>query len=244
MKIAPLVASLSLALIAMSGCSPNSSHSDSSPKPTVTLTQTEQGMPNASDVQTSQDKAEAEKNLSSLKVAEAVDDGEYKRPKTWDSAVKYHVDAPMSTCSIREYVLYRDGVNVKLSEDCYPLKGSWEDPYTNTLYGVGSKTGEPVKVSRLQIDHIVPLKNAYMSGANKWTANTFRTYANDVNNLVTVYGSGNEAKGNKGPEEWQPENRAYHCTYATKWIDNKSEYNLTINPAEKKALQSMLNTCK
>lgn len=168
----------------------------------------------------------------------------YERPHTWDKASKYHVDAPMSSCSIRNYILYRDGKNVSLSNRCYPTSGTWLDPYTNTTYGVGGAQGEPTTVNRLQIEHIVPLKNAYMSGADTWTENTLRNFAHDVNNLIVVFGSGNESKGFKGPEEWEPENKAYHCTYAEHWTQTKSEYNLSVSPAEKKALSSMLDTCK
>lgn len=112
----------------------------------------------------------------------------------------------------------------------------------------------------MDIDHVVPLANAWRSGASKWTTAQRRAFANDLTNpqLIAVTDNVNQAKGDDGPEAWKPplskfsfspaDNDAnglasYYCTYAKMWVRVKYVYDLTITSAEKNALVSMLDTC-
>lgn len=187
--------------------------------------------------------SDKKKLLDALKVAPHKDDGNYERPDTWKSASRYSVDAPQGNCTVRQAILYRDGKNVEINDNCQPYKGSWVDPYTNTKYGVGGASGEPTDIGNLHIDHIVPMKNAYVSGAHAFTDYTFLTFAHDVNNLIVAEGSGNTSKGDKGPESWKPDNKDFHCEYASSWIDVKTDWELSITESEKSALSEMLATC-
>lgn len=181
--------------------------------------------------------------LAGLTVRDREDDGKYEYPDVWKSANKYHVDAPMENCTVRQAVLYRDGENVELNDNCQPVKGTWTDPYTDITYGVGGAEGEPKEIRSLHIEHVVPMKNAYVSGASEWTDETYQTFAHDVNNLIVSEGSGNSSKGHRSPDEWKPADASYHCEYATTWVEVKTDWELSVTQSEKDALSSMLSTC-
>jgi len=136
------------------------------------------------------------------------------------------------TCDTREVVLKR-GVTVDSS--CQPTAGRWYSVYDATY--VDDSSG-------IDIDHIVPLAEAWKSGANAWTTAHRQQYANDltVSQLIAVSASSNRSKGDRDPSEWKPTN-SVHCVYAREWIWVKYTYSLSLQPAEKTALQQMLATC-
>jgi hypothetical protein len=83
------------------------------------------------------------------------------------------------------------------------------------------------------------------SGAAAWTTARRQAFANDLTNpqLLAVTDNVNQAKGDKGPEDWKPPLASYYCVYSRMWVKVKSVYGLTITSAEKSALTSMLATC-
>lgn len=140
------------------------------------------------------------------------------------------------SCNTRETVLKRDGTNVIVNGSCYPTAGSWYSPYD------GATWTDP---SDVDIDHIVPLAEAWRSGANSWTTSTRQSFANDLTRpaLIAVTDNVNQAKGDQDPATWQPPLSSYRCTYSKMWIRTKYHWSLKLQSAEKSALQSMLNTC-
>lgn len=138
-------------------------------------------------------------------------------------------------CTTRQSVLKRDGIDVVVGPNCQPVAGRWYSPYDHvTLYSA----------DQVDIDHVVPLAEAWRSGAYAWTAEQRRAFANGLGGpqLRAVSATVNRAKGDQDPARWKPR-PAYHCTYAKMWIRTKYRWNLTVQPAERAALQSMLNTC-
>ena len=122
-------------------------------------------------------------------------------------------------------------------KQCRVTGGLWDDPYTGTTF---TAAGD------LDIDHLVPLKNAHLSGGWQWDAARKEDYANSMaadNHLVAVEKYANRSKGARGPEEWQPPDDAYHCQYARDWTSVKSAWGLTATPGEWDALEAMLATC-
>ena len=120
---------------------------------------------------------------------------------------------------------------------CRVTGGRWDDPYTGATFTAASD---------LDIDHLVPLKNAHQSGGWQWDAARREDYANSMaadNHLVAVEKYANRSKGARGPEEWQPPDDTYHCQYARDWTSVKSAWGLTATPAEWAALEAMLATC-
>lgn len=138
-------------------------------------------------------------------------------------------------CDTRETVLKRDGTNVVTKSNCSPTSGHWVSPYDNVATDL---------VSDLDIDHVVPLKEAWISGARSWTASQRKQFANDVTRpqLVAVTDNLNQSKGDKDPSTWLPPLDSFKCTYAVAWIEVKQYYGLTVDSAEKTALQNALDT--
>ncbi|MFI5867329.1 HNH endonuclease family protein [Streptomyces sp. NPDC051546] len=121
-------------------------------------------------------------------------------------------------------------------QPCKAVSGTWVSVYDGiTVTDAG----------KLDIDHMVPLANAWRSGAGSWTAQRRKEFANDLTRpqLLAVSAATNRGKGDQGPEDWQPPAKAYWCTYATAWTNVKSSYQLTVTEAEKKKLTEMLGTC-
>ena len=112
----------------------------------------------------------------------------------------------------------------------------------------GAFTGVYVEApGDLDIDHLVPLKNAHDSGGWAWSAARKQEYANylgDPDHLIAVTKGANRSKGAKGPEEWRPPDEGYWCQYATDWAEVKMEWALTMIQREVEAIIEMLDTCE
>jgi len=139
----------------------------------------------------------------------------------WSDAQENGWRVSDSTCDVRDAALIRDGEDVVVGEGCDVESGRWLDPYTTQTYT------DPLDID---IDHLVPLANAYRSGASEWDEAERERYANDPEVVLSVEDNANQEKGDKGPEAWKPSNRAIWCSYAKRWISVKSSYDLTINP--------------
>jgi hypothetical protein len=138
-------------------------------------------------------------------------------------------------CDQRSQVLARDLQNVvRKNGRCGVQSGELQDPYT----------GDTVtSVSKIQIDHVVPLAEMWRSGASGWTLDRRTAAANDLRNLVAVKGTMNQSKSDKTPDEWMPPNAAYTCTYVRIYIGVKADYGLTVSTPEHAALEKALATC-
>ncbi|EFF90793.1 MULTISPECIES: HNH endonuclease family protein [unclassified Streptomyces] len=140
------------------------------------------------------------------------------------------------SCNTRETVLKRDGSNVTTDSSCAATSGSWYSPYDGATWTAASD---------LDIDHLVPLAEAWDSGASKWTTAQRQAFANDLTRpqLIAVTDNVNQAKGDQDPATWMPSRTAYRCTYVRAWVQVKYYYNLSVDSAEKSALQNYLASC-
>ncbi|GAB3598622.1 HNH endonuclease family protein [Angustibacter peucedani] len=139
-------------------------------------------------------------------------------------------------CDTREVVLKRDGSGVAVDSACQPTAGRWYSVYDATW--VETSSG-------IDIDHIVPLAEAWRSGAKSWTTAHRQELANDLTHsqLIAVSASSNRSKGDQDPAQWKPTNTSVWCVYAREWIDVKYVYDMSVDTAEKSALSSMLDAC-
>ncbi|GGX52367.1 HNH endonuclease family protein [Streptomyces minutiscleroticus] len=139
-------------------------------------------------------------------------------------------------CNTRETVLKRDGSNVVTDSACASTSGSWYSVYDGATWTAASD---------LDIDHVVPLAEAWDSGASKWTTAQRQAFANDLTRpqLIAVTDNVNQAKGDQDPAEWMPSRTAYACTYVRAWVQVKYYYKLSVDSAEKSKLTSVLNGC-
>ena len=153
---------------------------------------------------------------------------------------KHWVDEDRDCQNTRHEVLIDESlakVAFKTDRKCQVAMGEWFDPYT----------GETVTdATRLDIDHMIPLKNAHNSGGWAWDKSRKAAFANEMSyadHLVAVTASANRKKGAKGPEAWKPTNKGYWCDYAVDWVRIKTDWDLSATKAEWGALEEMLETC-
>lgn len=139
------------------------------------------------------------------------------------------------TCDTREYVIKRDGTSVVTNSACTATSGHWTSPYD------GATTTNP---STFDIDHLVPLSEAWDSGAWAWTTAQRQGFANDTTRpqLLAVSASSNRSKGDDDPAEWLPQ-ASYQCTYTRAWVQVKHYYGLSVDSTEKSALYAVLDDC-
>jgi 5-methylcytosine-specific restriction endonuclease McrA len=139
-------------------------------------------------------------------------------------------------CTTRERVLLRDGLHATAGSGCTVTATHWRSVYDGVIVTVSSQA---------QIDHVVPLANAWRSGASRWTRERRVRFANDLTDpqLIAVSATSNRAKSDHGPEEWKPPRRQVWCLYARWWIDVKAVWRLRVTSDEKRALRAMLDTC-
>jgi len=116
-------------------------------------------------------------------------------------------------------------------------------PGTGFLHMMTSQQPSPAILTLF--DHVVPLKEAWISGARSWTAAQREAFANDLTRpqLVAVTDNLNQAKGDKDVAKWVPPLASFVCTYVRAWVTVKHYYSLTIDSAEKTALTDYLANC-
>lgn len=156
------------------------------------------------------------------------------------SLYRHWIDADGDCQDTRQEVLVRDAsaeVEFRRPRDCVVTRGVWHDPYTGQSYR------EP---RQLDIDHVVPLKNAHESGAWAWSKEKRQEYANflaDRRHLLAVKGSENRKKGEKGPDRYLPPDSSFHCDYVRIWDKIKRDWQLEMTEKEKEAVQHVLASC-
>jgi hypothetical protein len=148
----------------------------------------------------------------------------------------------LGSCDLRNYILDRDLINVtwRSGETCIVASGTLKDPYTGTVirFVRGVKTSLAV-----QIDHVVALSNAWVTGASVLPAATRYKIYNDPLNLLAVDGPTNESKSDSDAAAWLPPNAAYRCAYVSRQIAVKVKYRLWVTSQEKSAMAAVLKSC-
>jgi hypothetical protein len=117
------------------------------------------------------------------------------------------------------------------------VSGGWWSAYD------GYSTDDP---GELDIDHLVPLAEAFDSGADTWDAARRRAFANDVDEpaaLIALTAATNRSKSDQDPADWQPPNRDHWCTYVFDWVTVKYRWGLSVDPDERTALVNMAAGC-
>lgn len=182
----------------------------------------------------------------SLPVVELDTKSKYKRVEQFGEAWK---DVNGNGCDTRNDILKRDLRDVTTAgrNNCRVTSGVFDDPYTGKT--IHFKYGKDTS-SEVQIDHVVALHDAWMTGAQKLTQQEREALANDPENLLAVDGPENQRKGdglclNKSgcTGMYLPPNEKYHCEYAAKFTEVKSKYNLGLTKGQKETLVPLLEQC-
>ncbi|GHI65776.1 hypothetical protein Saso_74260 [Streptomyces asoensis] len=144
---------------------------------------------------------------------------------------------PTDGCDTRKEVILSEA---KLAPEagarCALSGGRWFSEYDQVWVTAASS---------LDVDHMVPLAEAWDSGASAWTAARREAYANDQGaptSLIAVSGSSNRSKSDKDPADWLPV-EAFRCEYASAWVATKLRWQLPADPAERDALTRLAETC-
>ncbi|WP_329265063.1 DUF1524 domain-containing protein [Streptomyces sp. NBC_01478] len=151
---------------------------------------------------------------------------------------RHWTDADHDGCNTRQEVLKTEAVLApQQGSNCTLTGGQWYSPYDDKYFS---------DARALDIDHLVPLAEAWDSGASAWTAKEREAYANDLGDaraLIAVSAASNRSKSDQDPSTWQPPAPGYRCQYATEWIADKTRWGLTVDPAEHAALTDALTSC-
>lgn len=158
--------------------------------------------------------------------------------RTWTDDVD--VDGGHNGCDTRNDILRRDLVNVVPDVGCRVMAGLLHDPYTGRDIQIDRGEGTAILI---QIDHIVPLKDAWQKGAQQWDERKRVQFANDPLNLVAVGHQVNKAKRDADVATWLPPNKAFRCDYVGRVVQVKAKYGVWMNPAEHEAAAHVLNQC-
>ena len=143
--------------------------------------------------------------------------GEYNR-EDWGN----WIDEDGDGLNTRHEVLAEESLIKPVISNNKVISGKWFDKYTGKYF---------TNPSDLDIDHLVPLKNAYISGASNWSKKKKSRYYNYLkydNHLIAVSKSANRNKSDKSPVDWLPPNEEYQCEYVREWFKIKTAWGLAI----------------
>lgn len=149
------------------------------------------------------------------------------------------VDDPFdNTCyDTRAKVLMRSSrrpVQFSASNRCRVETGEWIEPYAARTH---------LRATDIQIDHVVALKNAYVSGASRWNFMSRCLYANYMGNdfhLLAVDGRENMRKSDRTPADWLPTNPGARCEFMRAWLSIKAIWGLVLSPREAAGIRDLV----
>ncbi|GHH27210.1 HNH endonuclease family protein [Streptomyces lanatus] len=147
-------------------------------------------------------------------------------------------DNPVDGCNTRAEVLIHVAVTPPAVRPAHRLTGgSWYSYYDATVV---------MSASGLDIDHMIPLAEAWDSGASAWTPRRREAYANDQGaetSLVAVTARSNRSKADQDPAEWLPPAADVHCRYLAEWVGTKLRWALAVDNVELAALENASASC-
>ena len=157
----------------------------------------------------------------------------------YDRGLFHHwIDANGDGCDTRDEVLIGEAVvRPTVGLGCRLTGGRWRSAYDAIVV---------TNASALDIDHFVPLAEAWRSGASDWSADTREAFANDLGyplSLIAVTAGSNRSKSDQDPATWLPTLNSFRCTYVATWVAVKWRWRLTIDAVEQAALRVLIAGC-
>lgn len=153
-------------------------------------------------------------------------------------AFNHWISAEGSKCNVRHAVLKEES-NPPLPADapCPFDSGKWQSLYDGVLI---------TDPGKLDIDHMVPLKEAWRSGAYAWDEDKRERYANDredARSLIAVSAKSNRSKSDRDPSDWLPPDESYLCEYIADWVSVKYRWKLTLQQSEFDTINDIATEC-
>ena len=170
----------------------------------------------------------ADAMLEKLEVAMPVDADTFSRELFGDT----YIDADDDCQNTRDEVLIRDSERVTTG-NCDIYTGFWKSDY---------ESFSTINASDMTIDHLVALKEAWISGASRWATERRQRFFNDLGfsfSLSLMSRNLNSEKGEMDPSSWLPKQSI--CTYVVRWIAVKYRWALTIDRDEKSNILPILD---
>ncbi len=230
-----LVVFPSLAMVVAVGCvSASSSQSDAAVEAKKTTTTVKR----KSSSTTVPSKGNAK--LSALSVLATIPQ-QKERPQGYKRDLfKHWTDDDGDSCNTREEVLIAESRSQAQVDGygCKVIAGDWFSEYDGVMH---------TDPSNLDIDHFIPLKEAWDSGAWAWSSAQRQKFANDMSDprsLIAVTAGQNRSKGDKDLSNWLPPRKEGLCTYVISWVAVKARWKLSMDPSEWcRAKNILTNNC-
>lgn len=223
---------------AVSGVSTTSTQVTPSQPSAETPTESESVAPTPEVTESAQSSAGLLAQLASLEIKGRAPKTGYDR----DLFGRSWIDVDRNGCDTRNDILARDLADVTFrsgTNNCVVESGTVIDPYTGTEFAfVKSSSG-----GGMDIDHIVSLSDAWQKGAQQWTADTRKQFANDPLNLVATDAGVNRSKSDSDAASWLPPNKQIRCSFIARQVAVKSAYQLWVTHAEYDAMSRVLANC-
>lgn len=148
------------------------------------------------------------------------------------------IDADGDGCNTRYEILIAEATTApKVGSPCVLTGGRWYSWYDDTSW---------TDPADLDVDHVVPLAEAWDSGARAWSTTRRQAFANDLGDtrtLAAVTDDVNQAKGDQDPATWMPGYAPVRCRYVADWVAVKLRWRLTVDTAEQRALAGWADDC-
>ncbi|MDO5451525.1 MAG: HNH endonuclease family protein [Candidatus Saccharibacteria bacterium] len=189
-----------------------------------------------------EDEAGQEPENSGLLAKDVLEKLEVKgrAPKTGYNREQFYDGWPVvDGCSLRQRIIKREFGDSAVLDGCNVVAGEYEEPYT----GEYRKFATREEISKLQIDHVVALSDAWQKGAQYLTKEVRYKIATDPLNLLAVDGSANQQKSDGDAATWLPANKKFRCRYVARQVSVKYKYGLWVSEAEKQAISRILENC-
>ena len=146
------------------------------------------------------------------------------------------LDTDRDCVNTRHEILQAEAVGFSMNaEGCAVDSGEWFDPYTNRTF---------TDPRDLDVDHVVALADAWVSGAWEWADELLDRFSNDLGNLNAIAAGENRSKSAKGPAEYNPTAPAARCDYLVQYATVKIRWGLSITPQDFDVLATGLTRCE
>lgn len=163
-----------------------------------------------------------------------------RAPKTGYARTEFYDGwSSVEGCSLRQRILKRELGETAVLDGCMVVAGEFDEPYTGEHQVFKDKN----EVSKIQIDHVVALSDAWQKGAQYMEYEVRNAVATDPLNLLAVDGKANQQKSDGDAATWLPSNKKFRCQYVARQVSVKYKYSLWVTEAEKNAISEVLKNC-
>ena len=136
----------------------------------------------------------------------------------------------------RHEILQAEAVDFSMNAaGCAVESGEWFDPYTNRTF---------TNPRDLDVDHVVALADAWVSGAWAWADELLDNFSNDFGNLNAIAAGENRSKSARGPAGYSPTAAEARCDYLVQYATVKIRWELSITPQDFDVVATGLTGCE